>query len=177
MWVSEIKTKNLAIIRVHLVQSKSKNKKEDLAGSWLANRLWVSLDVRPYLLLFGDTLIRPLFSFWWFISICSGPQAENSTLKVKKVGYYPTIDYHIYSIFFFKYIYSFSSIFVLLCLIWYELNWKDFENPVISLYNLLFVNNEIMMHTSVLKADLKVSSIAYHNNASSHKDNGQTEPR
>ena len=62
------------------------------SGSWLANWLWVSLDVRPYLLLFGDTLIRPLFSFWWFISICSGPQAENSTLKVKKVGYYPTID-------------------------------------------------------------------------------------
>ena len=72
------------------------NKKEDLAGADLANRLWVSLDVRPYLLLFGDTLIRPPFSFWWFISICSGPQAENSTLKVKKVGYYPTIDIHIF---------------------------------------------------------------------------------
>ena len=66
-------------------------------GSWLATRLWVSLDVRPYLLLFGDSLIRPLFFFWWFILICSGPQAENSTVKVKKVGYYPTIDYKIYN--------------------------------------------------------------------------------
>ena len=74
--------------------SKASRKQEGrFSGSWLANRLWVSLDVRPYLLLFGDTMIRPPFSFWWFISICSGPQAENSTLKVKKVGYYPTIDY------------------------------------------------------------------------------------
>ena len=70
----------------------SRKQEGRFSGSWLANRLWVSLDVRPYLLLFGDTLIRPPFSFWWFISICSGPQAENSTLKVKKVGYYPTID-------------------------------------------------------------------------------------
>ena len=68
------------------------NKKEDLAGAdWLIDYGLVLMS-RPYLLLFGDTLIRPPFSFWWFISICSGPQAENSTLKVKKVGYYPTID-------------------------------------------------------------------------------------
>ena len=70
----------------------SRKQEGRFSGSWLVTRLWVSLDVRPYLLLFGDTLIRPLFSFWWFISICSGPQAENSTVKVKKVGYYPTID-------------------------------------------------------------------------------------
>ena len=76
----------------------SRKQEGRFSGSWLANRLWVSLDVRPYLLLFGDTLIRLPFSFWWFISICSGPQAENSTLKVKKVGYYPTIDYQTWDV-------------------------------------------------------------------------------
>ena len=93
--------------------------------------------------------------------------------------------YHVYSIFFFKYI-CFTML-DMFCIVFFydeeikciELNWieKILKILFISLYNLLFVNNEIMMHTSVLKADLKVSSIAYHNNASSHKDNGQTKPR
>ena len=87
----KIKTKNWQK-SVSTWSNASRKQEGRFSGSWLANRLWVSLDVRPYLLLFGDTLIRPPFSFWWFISICSGPQAENSTLKVKKVGYYPTID-------------------------------------------------------------------------------------
>ena len=89
---SQNKDEKLAIIRVHLIQCKSKTRRKILAGAdWLIDYGLVLMSDHTYYCL-GILWYDLLFLSGDLFRFVRGPQAENSTLKVKKVGYYPTID-------------------------------------------------------------------------------------